>query len=28
MSEPFFNKPKPEHILINNFFKITRILRG
>jgi len=28
MSEPFFSKPKPEHILINNFFKITQILKG
>jgi len=28
MSVPYFNNPKPEHILINSLFKITQILRG
>lgn len=28
MSIPYFNNPKPEHILINSLFKITQILRG
>jgi len=27
MSKPLFNIPKPEHILTNNFFKITQILQ-
>jgi DNA polymerase III subunit gamma/tau len=26
MSEPYFSNPKPEHRLINSFYKITRIL--
>jgi DNA polymerase III subunit gamma/tau len=28
MSIPYFNNPKPEHVLINSLFKITQILRG
>jgi len=28
MSVPYFNNPKPEHILINSLFKITQILRS
>lgn len=27
MSVPYFNNPKPEHILINSLFKITQILQ-
>jgi DNA polymerase-3 subunit gamma/tau len=26
-SKPYFNNPKPEHILMNSLFKITQILR-
>ncbi|KKN60611.1 hypothetical protein LCGC14_0530510 [marine sediment metagenome] len=26
-SQPYFNNPKPEHILMNSLFKITQILR-
>jgi len=28
LSVPFYNYPKPEHILINNIFKISQILRS
>lgn len=28
MSIPYFNNPKPDHILINSLFKITQILRS
>jgi len=28
MSVPYFNNPKPEHIFINNLFKLTQILRS
>jgi DNA polymerase III subunit gamma/tau len=28
MSKPYFNMPKPEHVLINSLFKITKILRS
>jgi len=28
MSVPYFNNPKPDHILINSLFKITQILRS
>ncbi|MHA2219816.1 MAG: DNA polymerase III subunit [Candidatus Hodarchaeales archaeon] len=28
LAVPFYNYPKPEHMLINNMFKISRILRS
>lgn len=28
LSVPLYHYPKPEHILINNIFKVTQILRG